>query len=605
MDKTLAPYTIVLASAGFRKAVAMARSLKRYGAKVLGVTNHVLEPCRFSRYFDHIIVLSGVDRESSSWAIYVAKASLEYGADLVIPVDFVDVVSFSTYSSLFDRLNIKLAAPSIDAVLRVSRKDKLDELVGDVIRVPRFLLYTSPEEINMEDVKSLRLPLVVKGIGDRSNPEYFSTYELAVERAKKRTPCIIQEYVAGVGRGYYTVAFNGEVLLEFTHERIYEADPSGGGSMAAKGPILDPKLFGLGRELVRRLNWTGPLMVETRWVPSTGEYYLLELNPKFWGSLPLPVSLGYHFPVALALAYLKGLDSAKDFCNKLLVRGGEYYFLLDGLYYLFRIPRVWISMLVNSKIVKSELDLLDPARVVMQLMSGTLGEIRSRSDWVRGLVLSMLRLREFLKNSQAPIAGAIFDLDGTLVTLRVPWLEVRRTLESEGLLHKWESLREGFARLWYTDRNLYSKASAIVEKFELMYLHNVKVLANIDELNNLRERYELTYCLVTFQSESVAKALAQKIGLRVDLVLGRDSGFSPLKENLYRECTKAKYVEGKYIVLDDDLVNVVNALRMGYLPIWVTKSKYEKVKSLRLGIPFTEPQNQHLAMLSLLKLSRP
>ena len=37
-------------------------------------------------------------------------------------------------------------------------------------------------------------------------------------------------------------------------------------------------------------------MFEFRWRPATGEWILLETNARFWGSSPLPLSLGVDFP---------------------------------------------------------------------------------------------------------------------------------------------------------------------------------------------------------------------------------------------------------------------------------------------------------------------
>jgi predicted ATP-grasp superfamily ATP-dependent carboligase/beta-phosphoglucomutase-like phosphatase (HAD superfamily) len=594
----LAQHTVLLASVGSRKALAMAQSLKAFGARVLGVTHYTTDPHCFSRFFDRVLVLREVDRKSVSWAVRVAEIAAAQGAELVIPVDFVDVVTFSSYAGVFEKLGTRLAAPEANAVLEASRKGSLAKLVGDVVRVPRSVTFTAPSEVEIEAVKRLQLPLVVKGLGDASHPEYFSSYELAAERAKERAPCLVQEYVAGRGRGYFAVASNGDVLMEFTHERIYEYDPAGGASVAARGPILDPRLFRLGREIVRRLEWTGPLMVETKWVPATGEYYLLELNPKFWGSLALPVSLGYHFPAALAVAYLKGVDAAKEFCKHLMVQSGEYYFLLDGLFYLFRIPETWAGMLARSRIVRSDIDLTDPARVAVQSLIAMVGGLRSRREWKRGLAVASSRLKATLKLSK-PIAGVVFDLDGTLVRLKVPWSEVRQKLCSEGLLYEWESIRKGFTRLWYSDENLYYTASRIVEGFEREYLHNMEILVNVNMLNDIKQNYELGYYIVTFQAESVAKDIVQRMGLRVDLILGRDSGFGPVKENTFHKGLNYRN-NGNFVAFDDDLTNIISALRAGFLSVLVTENKYNKIHSLRLGIPFAEPEHLHDAILSLL-----
>jgi len=595
----LAQHTVLLASAGSRKALAIAQSLKTFGAKVLGVTHYTTDPHRFSRFFDRVFVLREAERGHASWAVSVAGIAAAQGVDLVLPVDFVDAVTFSSRAEVFKRLGVKLAASEVSAVLKVSRKNELAELVGDVVRVPRLISFTSSTEVDLETIKTLRLPLVVKGLGDASQPEYFSSSELAAERARERAPCLVQEYVAGRGRGYFAVAFNGEFLMEFTHERIYEYDPAGGASIAARGPILDPRLFRLGREIVRRLNWTGPLMVETRWVPATGEYYLLELNPKFWGSLALPVSLGYHFPAALAVAYLKGVDAAREFCRSLPARSGEYYFLLDGLFYTFRIPEVWIDMFAKSRIVRSDINLKDPVRVPVHLATAVLGGIRSRKEWSSGLLSAKLRLKSYLRSLRGAVTGVIFDLDGTLINFRVPWQEVKRELRSERLLYKWENLREGLFRLWSVDKILYNKASLIIEEFESKYLGNVEVIADVDALNSIRKEYKLTYYLATFQSKNIAKEIIQNINLHIDLILGRDDGFGPLKENLYLVCLRNTI--GKTIVFDDDLANVISALRVGCLPIWVTERNYHRFASLRLGIPYVDPRHLHTAILTFAK----
>jgi predicted ATP-grasp superfamily ATP-dependent carboligase len=53
----------------------------------------------------------------------------------------------------------------------------------------------------------------------------------------------------------------------------------------------------LGTRLLRALDWRGVAMVEFKRDRRTGEYKLLEVNPRFWGSLPLALHCGVVFPV--------------------------------------------------------------------------------------------------------------------------------------------------------------------------------------------------------------------------------------------------------------------------------------------------------------------
>jgi protein-tyrosine-phosphatase len=48
--------------------------------------------------------------------------------------------------------------------------------------------------------------------------------------------------------------------------------------------------------MLEHLRWTGVAMVEYRWNAATGDFVLVEINGRFWGSLPLAVAAGVDFP---------------------------------------------------------------------------------------------------------------------------------------------------------------------------------------------------------------------------------------------------------------------------------------------------------------------
>jgi predicted ATP-grasp superfamily ATP-dependent carboligase len=48
--------------------------------------------------------------------------------------------------------------------------------------------------------------------------------------------------------------------------------------------------------LLRALEWEGVAMVEYRYDPATGQAALMEVNGRFWGSLPLACHAGASFP---------------------------------------------------------------------------------------------------------------------------------------------------------------------------------------------------------------------------------------------------------------------------------------------------------------------
>ena len=51
--------------------------------------------------------------------------------------------------------------------------------------------------------------------------------------------------------------------------------------------------------MVERLRYTGVAMFEFRYSPHSGQWVFLEINARFWGSLPLAIAAGLNFPYAL------------------------------------------------------------------------------------------------------------------------------------------------------------------------------------------------------------------------------------------------------------------------------------------------------------------
>jgi predicted ATP-grasp superfamily ATP-dependent carboligase len=51
----------------------------------------------------------------------------------------------------------------------------------------------------------------------------------------------------------------------------------------------------LSEKLLQAMQWEGPAMVEYRYKPASGQYWLMEVNGRFWGSLPLAHHCGAQF----------------------------------------------------------------------------------------------------------------------------------------------------------------------------------------------------------------------------------------------------------------------------------------------------------------------
>jgi predicted ATP-grasp superfamily ATP-dependent carboligase len=226
---------------------------------------------------------------------------------------------------------------------------RLAERVG--VPVPR----THTAESKSEAIRSSRglgFPVVLKtcfgsgGKGTRiavDENEVEKHYSELVGLTPPPEPLLVQEYVEGNGFGYSALMNRGKPLAEFVHMRIHELPASGGASTKAKS-MSSADLTGMGRSILSELGWTGVAMVEFRGVVDK-RCSMIEINPKFWGSLDLAMAAGIDFPL-LTCQMAMG-----EFCRAAKERvGATYRWMLPDLKH----------SLETGKLLHFLLDFLDP-----------------------------------------------------------------------------------------------------------------------------------------------------------------------------------------------------------------------------------------------------
>ena len=107
-----------------------------------------------------------------------------------------------------------------------------------------------------------------------------------------------QEYVQGRGVGIEFLFNRGRKVWHFAHERVHEYPLTGGASSYRRS--IDPPTAMLydAEKLLAALNWHGVAMVEFK-MDAKGHYWLMEINPRLWGSLALSIDAGVNFPLGL------------------------------------------------------------------------------------------------------------------------------------------------------------------------------------------------------------------------------------------------------------------------------------------------------------------
>jgi predicted ATP-grasp superfamily ATP-dependent carboligase len=121
---------------------------------------------------------------------------------------------------------------------------------------------------------------------------------------------LVQRRVTGEGWGVSCLYWKAERIASFTHRRLREKTLTGGTS-TLRVSVHDAAMERSAHRILDHLGWHGLAMVEFKRNRETGEHWFVEINPRLWGSIPLPIACGVDFPSILYVAATRGADEAK------------------------------------------------------------------------------------------------------------------------------------------------------------------------------------------------------------------------------------------------------------------------------------------------------
>ena len=589
---------VLVLSANFKKAYPIIASLNKAGLRVIGGFYRLPHPNMASRHLSKLYTLTNPYKNEKLYIRNVIEIIKKSKPKIIIPVGFIDNITLAKYRDLLEPL-VLLPIPNYEIIKRVSDKTYLIKIAKEVgLKYPKTIIVNDKTDIEKLPIK---YPVVIKGFSDASHPEFAISPHKAKNILSKRGRSLIQEFILGTGHGYFALATRGEVLVEFMHIRLIEKTPLGGPSIAACS-YIDKKLAVLGRKLINYLKWTGIIMIEFRKDLETGEYYLLEINPKFWGSLELACKCGVDFPRYLVDLFLYNKKPE----HRTYPSNICFYWILNGTNYLKINPVLFTRLLINGikNLFYTDLHINDPLHAIYSLINTSANSFkimknlgRQRKFYSYSLLNATKSLFKFLKTSKSLII--ISDLDGTLINLKIPWKYIRNVLINRyNIINSYETLDIAFYRAIYL--NKFKELNNFVKKFEkesIKYIKPDRILINIIE--KIKRDVD-AFCVVSKQPHDVAEEVLKRLGVLnyIDKIIGRDEVF--LREEQIKQCIKRN---SKAIMIGDRLNDAVSAIRGEVYPILISNCLHKSIKAILLEIPIFRDVKHALKTILTLRRS--
>jgi len=299
---------VVIPAISTASSTAAIRSLGKKNIKTVVISEHESPPGFRSKYCDEQIPVPDPTEDLLGYEEALRVLARRPDVQTILPFREADIYVLSRNKSYFSD-HLGSVWPSIETLNLVQDRIKL----RDAARAANVAI---PETKTLDTWTDWSTPAVIKPRYTVHAPEYSSEFdhpgpetgsttylppatEPNLERIVEEmghTP-IIQEYIPTTDEyGFFALYDDGEAVATFQH-RQRRGWKYAGGPSAYRESVSIPALDQAGRALLDELEWNGVAMVEFLRDPETGTFKLMEINPRFWSSLPFTVQAGVDFPL--------------------------------------------------------------------------------------------------------------------------------------------------------------------------------------------------------------------------------------------------------------------------------------------------------------------
>ncbi|MDB5283562.1 MAG: carboxylate--amine ligase [Bacteroidota bacterium] len=361
---------VLLLDAANQNTLAILRHLGKKGYVVDVCGYQKMSLALFSKYVNNKFIIAEPQANEAGFIADVTKLLKEGSYNLLMPVGFKSYKACAKHQAEIKKYT-NMVITSDDNISLASDKRRTNDFAERVgVPVPKTFALKSKAEL---DGLQLSFPCVIKGPFEagKNIVEYAQNREEL--KSKFTAMCakngftepdlpIVQEYIVGDGYGFFAYYDEGVCKRIFMHHRLREYPVTGGASVCAES-FRDEKLKEYGTKMLDALKWNGVAMVEFKKNNADGEYKLMEINPKFWGSLQLALESGVEFDeMLLQKAMGRDISYSEEFEPTTFqwMINGEFFHAIERP---SAIPKIVSTMFYSKK----DLNFSDPMPHLFQL----------------------------------------------------------------------------------------------------------------------------------------------------------------------------------------------------------------------------------------------
>jgi predicted ATP-grasp superfamily ATP-dependent carboligase len=311
---------ILVTDSSERASLAIIRSLGKKKMEITAADSINLNAGFLSKYTSHSVVYPSPQEGKKKFADFMLRLVKNEHFDILIPVTDFAMIPLLERRDEFEEY-VRIAGPRYDIAMKAFDKAQTIQIAKEnSIPCPKTFFVKDFEEL-INVAKVIRYPVVIKPRmkifwSDKQtvmlkvtsrNYAYTPSDLLLKYKTMLSEFCgfgimpnffMIQEFASGTGYGVEILMHDSKVKAAFVHKRIREY-PVKGGASTLRVSIENTELYQYAVKLLNAMHWEGVAMVEFKLDSNSGTVNLMEVNGRFWGSLPLSINAGVDFPYLL------------------------------------------------------------------------------------------------------------------------------------------------------------------------------------------------------------------------------------------------------------------------------------------------------------------
>lgn len=300
--------SVVVPAVSAPSSVAICRSLGKRGIDVIVAAENETAATTRSRYCSETRIVPAPGTDFGGYVEALLALARRPDVRTIVPVREEDVYALARYRDVFSA-HVGIPWPDAATLRRVQDRLELFETAERAgVSVPETGSADEWTGWDRRTILKARYSLLANEYVPSHSPETIEAVPKTIFLDPGEKPDheaitarmghvpIAQEYVDNANEyGFFALYDHGEAVATFQHRQLRGYHYCGGPS-AFRESVSIPELDRAGRRLLDALEWHGLAMVEFLRDENTGEFRLMEINPRFWSSLPFSVQAGADFP---------------------------------------------------------------------------------------------------------------------------------------------------------------------------------------------------------------------------------------------------------------------------------------------------------------------